>query len=58
MMKLITELNQGRARMDRLNYANVILIPKKNTTKYITDYRPVSLLNGTVKIISKYWRID
>lgn len=54
-IKLILEVNEGRARLDRLNYTKVVLIPKKNTTEQITDYRPICLLNGTIKIISKIW---
>lgn len=53
MMKLITKLNQGKERMDRLNYVNIVLIPKKNIAEYITDYRLILLLNNTVKIITK-----
>lgn len=53
MMKLIIELNQGKARMDRLKFANVVFIPKKNTAEYIIDYRLISLLNDTVNIISR-----
>lgn len=48
-------MNEGRARLDRLDNAKVVLIPKKNTAEQIIDYRPISLLNGTIKIISKIW---
>lgn len=52
-MKLITKLNQEKARMDKLSYINIVLISKKNTAEYIIDYRPISLLISTVKIILK-----
>lgn len=52
-MKLIVEVNDGRAKLDILNYTNVVLIPKKNITERVTDYRPISLLNRAFKIISK-----
>lgn len=36
-----------------LNSANVILIPKKEGAECVSDYSPISLIHGAVKLISK-----
>ena len=36
-----------------MNYAYIVLIPKKNQPEYITEYRPISLGNVVSRIISK-----
>lgn len=51
-MKLIQEINQGTTRLDRLNYACIVLIPKEGAER-ISQYRSISLLNCLVKIILK-----
>ena len=38
--------------MDKLNYAHVVLIPKKSESKEVREFRPISVLNASVKIIS------
>lgn len=47
------EMYNGCARLDRLNYAKVVLIPKKGMAETSGDYRPISLVNCSMKIISK-----
>jgi hypothetical protein len=39
--------------LDILNSTNVVLIPKKEGAKSITDFRPISLLHSFTKIIAK-----
>jgi len=39
--------------LNLLNKANIILIPKKEGAEDIRDYRPISLIHGIAKIISK-----
>ena len=39
--------------MDRLNYATVVLIPKKDEVKEVGDFRFISVLNALVKVITK-----
>jgi len=37
----------------RLNYASVVLIPKRDEAKEVRNFRPINILNASVKIISK-----
>jgi len=46
-------LDAGTLQLDRLNHASVVLIPISNIAKEVGDYRPISVLNASVKIISK-----
>lgn len=55
MISFITEVNQGRDRLDRFNYTNIVLISKVTTVEYVKDYRPIFFLDSTIKIISKVW---
>lgn len=56
--KLMHEMYNGCARLDRLNYAKVVLIPKKGMAETSGDYRPISLVNCSMKIISKSQQTD
>lgn len=40
--------------MDRVNYAQVVLIPKKDNIRTVGDYRPISLVNYYLNIIPKF----
>ncbi|XP_074314802.1 uncharacterized protein LOC141650968 [Silene latifolia] len=44
---------EGRGDIDRVNMTNVVLIPKCDSPKKITEYRPISLCNVNYKVISK-----
>jgi hypothetical protein len=39
--------------LDLLNKANIILIPKKDGALSIGDFRPISLIHGVAKIVTK-----
>lgn len=52
-MNLFKELNNGDARLDRLNYSFIVLIPKRDFPESISKYRPIALLNSMLKIFSK-----
>jgi len=47
------EFYQGTLQLGRFNYANVILIHKKVRANQLNDFRPIYLINCSVKIISK-----
>lgn len=43
----------GRANFERINWVNIALIPKVESPELPGDYRPISLINSTLKIVSK-----
>lgn len=50
-MRLAMKINEERARCDRLNYVQIVLIPKKSNPIEIIDYILIILLNCSIKII-------
>jgi hypothetical protein len=52
-MTLIRGLEQGTVKVDRLNFAVIILIPKEEEARTLKKYRPISLINYSFKIFSK-----
>jgi len=50
---LLEFLHKGTLQLEKINYAHVVLIPKKGEAKKMRDFRPISVLNASVKIISK-----
>lgn len=43
----------GRANREQINSAYITLIPMVESPKSSSDYRPINLINSTLKIISK-----
>lgn len=39
--------------LERITWSNILLIPKKNGAFELSDFRPISLINGALKIIYK-----
>jgi hypothetical protein len=42
-----------RMNLQLINSANIILLPKKEATEVVGDFRPISLIHSFVKIITK-----
>ena len=51
--RLFDSLYRQNTDIFRLNYTYITLIPKKTECKSVVEYRPISLENGIIKIISK-----
>lgn len=47
------ELMEGKARLDRLKYSHIVLIPKRRRADKIGDFRLIALLNSSLKVVSK-----
>lgn len=41
------------ARLNLINEANIVLLPKNQVAATISDYRPIGLINSVAKIITK-----
>lgn len=50
---VFNDLYRGNLQIKRLNEALRVLIPKREGAQDISDFRPISLLNGVYKIITK-----
>lgn len=53
LIRLMEDISKGTSRLDRINYSVITLIPKKCSPWQIGDYRPIALLNSTIKKVSK-----
>jgi hypothetical protein len=52
-MKLIFSFYEHSLNLKRINLASLCLIPKKNDANIITQYMSISIINYSVKIITK-----
>ena len=52
-MVLFGFLQAGQLEIFRLNFGNIILLPKVNNAERIQQYRPICLLNVSFKIFTK-----
>lgn len=43
----------GHANLERINWASIALIPKVSSLETTVYYRPISLINSSLKILSK-----
>lgn len=50
IINIVKDLFSAKVDLQHLNYATVMLIPKKEEEREIRDFRPISLTNGIVKI--------
>ncbi|WVZ81338.1 hypothetical protein U9M48_028727, partial [Paspalum notatum var. saurae] len=53
LMALFDEFHRGDLALNRLNFGNIILIPKVGDSSKIQYYRPICLLNVSFKIFTK-----
>src|SRR4051812_30380107 len=53
LMNLFGFLQIGQLDLFRLNFGNIILLPKVNNAERIQQYRPICLLNVSFKIFTK-----
>ena len=53
LMALFSDFYQGTLPLNRLNFGNIILLPKKKDARVIQQYRPIRLLNVYFKIFTK-----
>lgn len=58
LMNLMNEITERKTRLDQLNYANIVLIPRKLENKEIGDFRPITLVNSAMKTLQKYGLLD
>ncbi|KAH7659258.1 RNA-directed DNA polymerase protein, partial [Dioscorea alata] len=53
LFKLCEDFYTGSINLERVNWANITLIPKVSAPESTGDFRPISLINSSLKIISK-----
>ena len=49
---ILSVLNSGHM-LHKMNFTHIVLIPKKNELKNMSDYKPISLGNVISRIVSK-----
>src|SRR5436190_21890336 len=52
-MEMFASLQAGRLDLFRINFGEIILLPKINDAERIQQYRPICLLNVSFKIFTK-----
>jgi hypothetical protein len=50
---LFSSLHAGQLELFRMNFGEIILLPKINEAEKIQQYRPICLLNDSFKIFTK-----
>jgi hypothetical protein len=53
LLELFSSLHSGQLELFRLNFGDIILLPKVNEAERIQQYRPICLLNVSFKIFTK-----
>jgi hypothetical protein len=49
---VFNEFFEGRSSIKPVNRAFITLIPKKASPEFVNDYRPISLVNISPKLVS------
>lgn len=53
LWRLCEDFFNGKTDLEIVNWVSLALIPKVETPEALVNYRPISLINSTLKIISK-----
>lgn len=53
LVSLCNDFYEGRTNLEHLNWIHISLIAKCNSPERVFDFRPISLINSSCKIISK-----
>ena len=51
--QLCEEFHGGNLNLESINYGHITLIPKTNAPVTVNDFRPITLLNCCLKLITK-----
>lgn len=58
LTRLLHEFHTGVAKLERINMPQVVLLPKKESLNEIEDFRPIALLNTSLRSLSKLGLTD
>jgi hypothetical protein len=53
MYKLCFDFYHHRADLKSINHSYITLVPKKDNPEKVNDFRPISLLNSSIKMVTK-----
>lgn len=53
MVNLCKDFHNHSTNLERINWVNIVLLPKSDAPVAVADYRPISLINAPLRIISK-----
>lgn len=53
VMEIMQAFHANSIDLSLINKANVVFIPKKDSLEFVTDFRPISIVNIVPKLISK-----
>jgi hypothetical protein len=54
IIQLIQDFYEGKVSMESINSSFITLIPKSDSPTSPNDFRPISLLNSVLKIVTKF----
>jgi hypothetical protein len=54
IIQLIQDFYEGKISMESINSSFITLIPKSDSPTSPNDFRPISLLNSVLKIVTKF----